>query len=66
MTAYLGVETSLTGRRWVGPGTERERQAEALAQATRLPLALCSVLAHRQVPPDEAAGFLAPSLQKNK
>ncbi|MBN8291347.1 single-stranded-DNA-specific exonuclease RecJ [Rhodobacter sp. NTK016B] len=62
-TAYLGVETSLTGRRWVGPGTERERQAEALAQATRLPLALCSVLAHRQVPPEEAADFLAPSLR---
>ena len=29
MSAYLGVEASLTGRRWVGPGAERERQAEA-------------------------------------
>ncbi|MCA2011060.1 single-stranded-DNA-specific exonuclease RecJ [Cereibacter sphaeroides] len=63
MTAYLGVEHSLTGRRWVGPGTERERQAEALAQATRLPPALCSVLAAREIPAEGVADFLAPSLR---
>ena len=31
--AFLGVEQSATGRRWVGPGIEINRQAEALAQA---------------------------------
>jgi len=63
MTAFLGVEASLTGRRWVGPGVERERQAEALMQATRLPAALCAVLAQRAVPAGEVADFLAPSLR---
>jgi len=61
--AYLGVETSLTGRRWLGPGPERERQAEALAQRTRLPLALCSVLARNAVTAEGAADFLSPSLR---
>ena len=63
MSAYLGVETSLTGRRWVGPGALRERQAEALAQATRLPAALCAVLAAREVPAEGVEAYLAPSLR---
>jgi len=53
----------LTGRRWVGPDAELERQAEALAQSTRLPLAVCSVLARNGVAAAEAAGYLAPSLR---
>lgn len=60
---YLGVACSLTGRRWLGPGLEHERQAEALAQATRLPPALCAVLARRAVAPDAVESFLAPSLR---
>jgi single-stranded-DNA-specific exonuclease len=63
MTAFLNVETSLTGRRWVGPDAAQDRLAEAMAQATRLPLPLCRILATRGVPPDEAAAFLAPSLR---
>ncbi len=61
--AFLNVEASLTGRRWVGPGEEMTRQAEALAQATRLPPALCQILARRGVAPGEAEGFLAPALR---
>ncbi|MBL3703001.1 single-stranded-DNA-specific exonuclease RecJ [Sulfitobacter sp. BDSS02] len=61
--AYLGVETSLTGRRWVGPTIEVERAAEALEQATGLPRPLCQVLARRGVPASEAVGFLTPKLQ---
>jgi hypothetical protein len=30
--AFLNVETSLTGRRWVGPLPEERRLAEAMAQ----------------------------------
>ena len=33
--AFLSVERSLTGRRWVGPGAEAERLAEAMAQITK-------------------------------
>jgi single-stranded-DNA-specific exonuclease len=61
--AFLAVETSLTGRRWVGPGLEAERLAEAMAQTTRLPLALCAVLVARGVTPQDAASFLAPQLR---
>ncbi len=61
--SFLGVETSLTGRRWVGPGVEAERSAELLVQRTGLPQAVCQVLARRGVAPEEATGFLAPALR---
>ncbi len=61
--AFLNVEASLTGRRWVGPDPAGDRAAEAMAQATRLPLPLCRVLAARGVAAGDAAGFLAPTLR---
>lgn len=61
--SFLGVETSLTGRRWVGPGAEVERLAEAMAQQTGLPLPLCLTLARRGVAPEDAQGFLEPQLR---
>lgn len=63
MGAFLGVESSATGRRWVGPGAEADRQAEAMAQATGLPLPLARVLASRGVAVAEAARFLDPQLR---
>ncbi|WP_417725541.1 single-stranded-DNA-specific exonuclease RecJ [Salipiger sp.] len=61
--SYLGVESSLTGRRWVGPGAEVARQAEAMVQASGLPLPLCLVLARLGVPVAEVDGYLAPKLR---
>jgi len=61
--AFLNVECSATGRRWVGPAPEEERLAEAIAQGTRLPLPLCRTLARRGVAPQEAAAFIAPVLR---
>ena len=61
--AFLGVAASLTGRRWVGPNAQEDRAAEAMAQATNLPPALCRTLARRGVPSPEAALFLAPTLR---
>lgn len=61
--AFLGVEVSATGRRWVGPGIEINRQAEALAQATHVPPAIAQVLARRGVSAPEVPGFLAPALR---
>ncbi len=63
MSSFLDVDTSLTGRRWVGPSLEADRLAEAMAQATRLPLPLARVLVARGVTPEEAAGFLEPTLR---
>lgn len=61
--AFLGVESSLTGRRWVGPGVEVERAAELLIQRTDLPSAVCQVLARRGVTPEDAESFLVPALR---
>lgn len=61
--AFLGVEQSLTGRRWTGPEPDLERLAEGLAQKTGLPLAVSRVLAERGVEAEEAERFLAPKLR---
>lgn len=61
--SYLGVTASLTGRRWIGPDGEVERQAEAISQATGLPDTLSRVLASRGVGAMEAEAFLSPSLR---
>ncbi|MCB2130336.1 MAG: single-stranded-DNA-specific exonuclease RecJ [Rhodobacteraceae bacterium] len=63
MTAFLGVENSVTGRFWQGPGPEEDRLAEAMVQETGLPLALARVLVARGVAPEDAAGFLEPQLR---
>ncbi len=60
---FLNVEQSLTGRRWIGPTVDEDRAAEAIAQTTRLPLALCITLAKRGVAPQDAARYLAPALR---
>ena len=61
--AFLNVDTSATGRRWVGPTVAEDRAAEALTQATRLPAALCRTLAKRGVTADRAEAFLSPTLR---
>ncbi|MEL7462097.1 MAG: single-stranded-DNA-specific exonuclease RecJ, partial [Pseudomonadota bacterium] len=62
-TAFLGVERSLNGRRWVGPGPEEDRLSEALVQQTGIPPAVARVLVRRGVSPEDTAGFLNPSLR---
>jgi len=61
--AFLGVEASANGRRWIGPDLGVERLAEAMVQETRLPLPLARVLAARGVAPQDAARFLEPQLR---
>jgi len=63
MSAFLGVEASLTGRRWIGPSAEQDRAAEAIAQHSGLDMAVARILADRNVAPGAATGFLAPSLR---
>jgi single-stranded-DNA-specific exonuclease len=61
--SFLGVDASLTGRQWIGPDLETDRAAEALAQQTDLPRAVCQVLARRGVAAAQAQAFLAPALR---
>ncbi|WP_103256723.1 single-stranded-DNA-specific exonuclease RecJ [Tabrizicola aquatica] len=63
MNSFLNVETSLTGRRWVGPDPQADRLAEAMVQQTRLPLPLCRILAARGILPEAAPAYLAPALR---
>ncbi len=61
--AFLNVECSATGRRWIGPAPEADRLAEAMVQETRLPLPLARVLVARGVQPADVARFLEPQLR---
>ncbi len=61
--AFLGVDSSLTGRKWVGPSADQSRLADAIAQRADLPPPVAQVLARRGVDPDAAAGFMAPALR---
>lgn len=63
MTAFLSVDSSLTGRIWRGPDATQERAAEALTQETRLPLPVARILAARGVSAHEASGYLDPKLR---
>jgi single-stranded-DNA-specific exonuclease len=62
--AFLGVERSLSGRRWVERLDERGTAAAlAIAQRLEVPDIVARVLAGRGVPADQAADFLAPKLR---
>ena len=60
--AFLGVEQSVTGRRWVARPYD-ERQAQALAQRHNLPDVIARSLSARCVTLDDAPGFLDPKLR---
>jgi single-stranded-DNA-specific exonuclease len=61
--AFLGVNRSLTGRRWIGPDPATDRLGQAIAQTAGLPALVGTVLARRGVEPHEAAAYLAPLLR---
>ena len=63
MSAFLGVHSSLTGRHWVGPSTETDRLAEAMAQSTSLPRSLCLTLARLGVSTEDVPAYLEPRLR---
>lgn len=63
LPAYLSVETSAMGRRWVSRDPAAERLGAAIAQRHDLPLLLGQVLAARQVPIGEVPVFLDPTLK---
>lgn len=61
-TAFLGVERSLTGRRWLSREGD-ERLALALSQRLGLPEMVGRVLAARGIGLEEAPSFLNPTLR---
>lgn len=61
-SAFLGVERSLTGRRWRARDAD-VAQVEALRRRFALPEIAARLLAARGVLPDEAETFLEPTLK---
>ncbi len=61
--AFLDVENSLTGRRWIGPDADADRLAQAMQQTSGLDLVLCQILVRQGVPASETERYLAPMLR---
>lgn len=61
--AFLGVDNSISGRRWIGPDDAVSRHAEALGQQTGKHAALCTVLARLGVAAEDVESYLAPELR---
>lgn len=61
--AFLGIEASLTGRRWTGPGADQDRLAQSIAQQAGVPDALARILARLGVAPQEVPSYLEPRLR---
>lgn len=60
---FLGVEESITGRRWAGIGISQDALALAMAQQTGLPDPICRILVRQGVSPGEAQSYLDPNLR---
>ncbi|MBY8976065.1 single-stranded-DNA-specific exonuclease RecJ [Rhodobacteraceae bacterium NNCM2] len=63
MSAFLGVERSVLGRRWLGPDGATERVGLAISQQAEVPELVGRILAARGVLPEEAADYLSPTLR---
>ena len=61
--SFLNVQSSITGRRWVGPDASVDRAAQQIEQITGLPDIIARLLADKGVDPAEAEGYLAPKLR---
>ena len=62
--AFLNVESSATGRRWIGPSLDSERLGLAISQATGFPPVLGQILGNRGIQPEDAVAYLTPSLRE--
>ena len=61
--AFLGVERSITGRRWI-PRLQSDRMAQAISQEVGVSDIMGRILAARGVLPETAAGYLEPTLRE--
>ncbi|MDP3523222.1 MAG: DHH family phosphoesterase, partial [Hoeflea sp.] len=62
--AFLGVEQSLSGQKWIARlDLAGENKAISIAQTTGLPEIIARVLAGRDVPMGEATAFLDPTIK---
>lgn len=60
---FLDVQSSITGRRWIGPAVGVDRSAQQIKQITGLPDIIARLLADKGVEASEADAYLAPKLR---
>jgi len=63
LPAFLNVACSASGRHWAGPSPDQERRAQAICQSAGVPDIVGRILARRDVAPEEAVAYLAPTLR---
>ena len=64
MSAFLGVEISALGRRWVSLSDAQDRHAQVISQETDLPNMVARCLSRLGVPVKDAKTYLTPSLRE--
>ncbi len=60
---FLGVESSISGRRWTGPDANLDRQSQMITQETEFPPAMSNVLARLGIGAQQSILFTQPSLR---
>ena len=60
---FLNVQSSITGRRWIGPGAHVDRVAQQIEQITGLPEIISRLLADKDVDATDADAYLSPKLR---
>lgn len=61
--AFLGVESSAKGRRWIGPDVETSRATAAMSQQAGIPEIVAAMLVRMDVEASQAAAYLTPALR---
>ncbi|MEM7319674.1 MAG: single-stranded-DNA-specific exonuclease RecJ [Pseudomonadota bacterium] len=62
--SFLGVTSSLSGRRWVGPSADIQRTAEMIAQRSGIAAPIAQILARQGVPVEAVETYLNPTLKE--
>ncbi|MEM7441564.1 MAG: single-stranded-DNA-specific exonuclease RecJ [Pseudomonadota bacterium] len=62
--SFLGVTSSLSGRRWVGPSADIQRTAEMIAQRSGVAAPIAQILARQGVPVEAVQNYLNPTLKE--
>ena len=61
--AFLGVHSSITGRKWNGPSDEQHRRAEAISQITGQKAPVASVLGRLAISPESVDAYINPLIR---
>lgn len=61
--AFLGVENSVKGFRWIGHDADHEKRMIEIRNNTQWPNPICSILARNNISPERSFSYLNPKLR---